>query len=106
MSQVFLNIILNSIEAIEQAGSITISSSLEDAKSQIKISFLDTGKGIPHNTLTKIFDPFYTSNPAKTGLGLPMVLKTIDAHGGSVSVQSSVQKYTLFDITLPISHPT
>tara|TARA_B100001173_G_C16029319_1_gene565798 strand:+ start:3142 stop:4446 length:1305 start_codon:yes stop_codon:yes gene_type:complete len=106
MSQVFLNIILNSIEAIEQAGSITISSSLEDAKSQIKISFLDTGKGIPHNTLTKIFDPFYTSNSAKTGLGLPMVLKTIDAHGGSVSVQSSVQKYTLFDITLPISHPT
>tara|TARA_B100000427_G_C15518690_1_gene599370 strand:- start:307 stop:1611 length:1305 start_codon:yes stop_codon:yes gene_type:complete len=106
MSQVFLNIILNSIEAIEKSGSITISSSLEDNQSQIKISFLDTGKGIPKKILTKIFDPFYTSKPTKTGLGLPMVLKTIDDHGGSISVQSSIKNYTLLDILLPITDPS
>ena len=105
MSQVFLNIILNSIEAIDQTGAITISTSLDSNDSQIKISFLDNGSGISKQALTKIFDPFYTTKPSKTGLGLPMVLKTVDNHGGSISIQSSIDQYTLIDINLPIANP-
>ncbi len=106
MSQVFLNLILNSIEAIKESGSITISTSFEEHDSQLKISFLDNGSGVSKQSLTKIFDPFYTTKPSKTGLGLPMVLKTIDDHGGSISIQSAVDQYTLINLNLPISSHT
>jgi signal transduction histidine kinase len=101
LNQVFMNILANAIDAIEDSGTITITTSFENKIISIKIS--DTGKGIEENLKEKIFEPFYTTKePGKgTGLGLSISHGIIEKHKGKISLRSEVGKGSEFVITLP-----
>jgi PAS domain S-box-containing protein len=104
LSQVFLNIIMNAVQAIETEGTVSISTSINPNSKMLEISVSDTGCGIPEHLLSKIFDPFFTTKQVGqgTGLGLPIVLGIVKDHGGNIQVNSEVGKGTTFLITLPI----
>jgi signal transduction histidine kinase len=99
-SQVIFNLVLNAITAMEGGGKLTVHTNLID--SQIKIFVQDTGVGIEKDKLSKIFDPFYTTNLSKggTGLGLAVSYGIIQAHGGRIEVDSEVGFGTSFKIVL------
>lgn len=99
LKRVFLNLIHNSIQAMDKGGIIDVHASEE--KNQIKISIHDTGHGISTEDLKKIFDPFYTTKEFGNGLGLSFVQKIVQAHGGVILVHSELNKGTNMNITLP-----
>jgi len=102
LSQVFVNILMNAVQAIEKQGIIWISTWWRNT--DISIVIQDTGCGIPQNTIRKIFDPFFTTKEVGkgTGLGLSIVYEIIKKHAGTISVESDVGKGTTFTITIPI----
>jgi signal transduction histidine kinase len=101
LHQVFLNLMLNSIQSIEKTGEIEIKS--RRYKEEAIISISDTGKGIPESVKSKIFDPFFTTKPAGqgTGLGLSIVLQIVKDHKGDINFASSPGDGTTATIILP-----
>jgi signal transduction histidine kinase len=97
--QAFLNMVINAFDAMEDGGSLTIRTSLDD--SMIRIDFADNGHGIPQENLQKIFTPFFTTHEMGTGLGLAVVLNIISAHNGQVAVRSAPGEGTIFSVFLP-----
>jgi signal transduction histidine kinase len=107
LSQVFINIFLNALDAMPGAGKLTVASrrGLDDqGRDSILIEFADTGIGIPRNELAKIFDPFYTTKEAGkgTGLGLSLSYNIVRKFRGDIKVESEAGKGTVFTIILPI----
>jgi PAS domain S-box-containing protein len=103
INQVFMNIIGNAIDAIgEKPGKITISSSLN--KEKIKISVLDTGKGIDEEIKSKIFDPFFTTKEVGKGigLGLSITYSIIEEHNGKIYINNALEGGTEFVIEIPL----
>lgn len=102
LNQVFMNVLMNGIQAIEGKGTITISTSHDAHNVHIRIS--DTGKGIIKGHIPKIFDPGFTSKGVGvgTGLGLSISYNIIKKHKGTIDVESVEGKGTSFTITLPI----
>lgn len=103
LNQVFMNLFVNASHAIEEQGTITISTGkVDDEHVWIKIS--DTGKGIKKENINKLFEPFFTTKPVGqgTGLGLSLSYGIIQKHSGHIDVESEVDKGTQFKITLPI----
>ena len=100
LNQVFMNILVNAAQAIEQKGEIRISTEADNGYIEIRIS--DTGSGMPPNILSKIFDPFFTTKDVGkgTGLGLNMTYNIIQKHKGTIDVESEVGKGTTFIIRL------
>lgn len=103
IQQVFINIILNSAEAMVKGGTLTIRSRLSNNKEFIQIEFSDTGPGIPEANKERIFDPFFTTKEHGTGLGLSISYGIIEQHGGTISVESMAGKGATFIIQLPVS---
>ena len=105
LNQVFMNILVNAVQAIETHGTISITTRHKDTN--ILILFSDTGSGIPKKNLRKIFDPFFTTKEVGkgTGLGLNLVYGIIKNHGGRTDVASVAGKGTQFVITLPLNSP-
>jgi signal transduction histidine kinase len=105
INQVFLNIITNAAQAIENHGEIVITTKLLDAQ-HVAIRIADTGCGIPEENLSKIRDPFFTTKEVGTGtgLGLSIVDEIIRSHGGELQVESEVGKGSAFTVVLPIKH--
>lgn len=103
LKQVFLNILYNAIEAIQDNGKIRISSSVTGNQAEIVIA--DDGPGIPRELQEKIFDPFFTSKRDGTGLGLAISKSIIQDHGGSLDLQSQSGKGTAFVVRLPVDIP-
>lgn len=101
IKQVLLNIFKNAFEAMSSGGTLTTSIELKEAE-QLVLRISDTGKGMNANQINRVFMPFFTCKPEGTGLGLPFVLKTIEEHGGSVLVESEVDKGTTFIVTFPL----
>jgi signal transduction histidine kinase len=118
LSQAFVNIILNAIQAMPGGGELTVKTdvgeviklgpSSENEEQEAKpvpvifVEISDTGSGIPEENLKKIFDPFFTTKEVGgTGMGLPITLRIIEEHHGSIRVKSQVGKGTTFLITLP-----
>jgi len=103
MAQVFLNLLLNASHAIEERGSITITT--RHIGDDISIMIADSGEGIPKNIISNIFDPFFTTKNVRegTGLGLHIVRSVIEAHQGTISVDSQVGQGTSFIILLPVT---
>ena len=106
MQQVFVNLFNNSNYAMENAGTITISTHSIDTQS-VEIRVTDTGAGIPAENLSKLFTPFFTTKPAGkgTGLGLSIVYGIIKLHHGQIAIQSQVGHGTTVIITLPVRLP-
>ncbi|HRG14888.1 MAG TPA: ATP-binding protein [Pseudomonadota bacterium] len=103
INQVFLNMITNAAQAMDDEGKLTIRSVAKP--NVVEVSFEDTGSGIPDDVLPKIFDPFFTTKPVGegTGLGLSIVHKIIQGHGGAIRVKSQIGKGTTFFVELPIA---
>jgi len=91
LRQVFMNIILNAVQAMPNGGTLTIrmdAMPLPDRPGRIRLTFCDTGTGIPEKELEHIFDPFYTTKNDGTGLGLSISYGIIQQHGGDIEVKS------------------
>jgi two-component system NtrC family sensor kinase len=104
MQQVFLNMIINAAEAMEDGGTLTLETRSNLTKNSIEISFTDTGYGIPEEHFAKLFDPFFTTKEVGhgTGLGLAISYGIVKEHKGTINVESSVGEGTTFIIRLPI----
>lgn len=105
--QVFINIILNAVQAMPKGGDLTVETSNRweefagGDSSHIYIHFRDTGVGIDKEDITKIFDPFFTKKDMGTGLGLSIAYKIIEKHKGRIIVESEKGSGTIFTIELP-----
>ena len=101
MTVAIANLIRNSIEAMQRTPKLLkIISNMSDENIEILIS--DTGKGIPKDKIKYIFDPFFTSKIYGPGLGLTFTQRVIQEHGGTISVESELEKGTTFTIRLPL----
>ncbi len=99
MERVFYNVLLNAAQATPAGGSITIKTRL--AGDTAEISVIDRGSGIQPKDLESIFNPFFTTKPEGVGLGLAIVSKIVDEHGGKMAVESEPGKGSVFCISLP-----
>ncbi len=105
LKQVFLNLFLNSVQAMPDGGALTVStSSLGDTGLLITIE--DTGVGISKESLAHIFDPFFTTKESGTGLGLCVVHGIIEKHGGTIKIKSTVGSGTSVSIVLNQKPPS
>lgn len=102
LNQVFVNLVVNSIQAMPEGGKLTITVAVRD--DMVFISIGDTGYGMDKEALEKIFLPFFTTKDIGegTGLGLSVVHGIVTSHGGTIEVESEVGKGTRFEIRLPI----
>ena len=100
--QCLLNLYLNAIQAMENNGTLTVTSR-RAGDYGVDIEVADTGAGISEKHLNQIFDPYFTTKSTGTGLGLAIVHKIIENHGGQISVKSSAGEGTVFTIQLPES---
>jgi two-component system sensor histidine kinase HydH len=99
ITQVFLNILINAVEATPKGGKIFVKCEL-DEPGRLRIAVEDTGEGIPKENIDKLFDPFFSTKKKGTGLGLAIVKSIIEAHDGEIDVESEPGKGTRFIITL------
>jgi two-component system sensor histidine kinase AtoS len=102
IKQVFLNLIINGIQAIEAEGEISIATDMNQTENLVWISIRDTGAGIKPENLKRLFDPFFTTREKGTGLGLPVVHKIVDLHGGHIEVESQPGEGAIFRVYLPV----
>ena len=101
IKQVLLNIFLNSLAAMEKGGRLTVM--LLPGRGYLSVIISDTGVGIEKNNLPRIYDPYFTSKPAGTGLGLAVVQKIMEAHGGHINVESTAGQGTKIFLKFPLS---
>jgi signal transduction histidine kinase len=99
MKRAFINLIKNAVDAMPDGGKLTITS--EKANDKVKIAFADTGMGISEENLKKLFGPLFTTKAKGMGLGLAICKRVVEAHGGTISVESVVGKGTVFTIIIP-----
>jgi len=99
LEQVFLNLVHNAIQAMEHGGTLFVNARVREGS--IVISFRDTGKGIAAGDLPRIFQPFFTTKHRGSGLGLSIVQKIVEAHGGSVEIRSRASKGTTATVSIP-----
>lgn len=111
LHQVFLNLIKNAYESIDQQGWVKIKSRIHadlvmikknEKRRMIRIEIIDNGKGFNHEIKKEIFTPFFTTKAEGTGLGLPLCHQIIRDHDGSIQVNSKINQGTNFTIYLPI----
>jgi signal transduction histidine kinase len=105
LQQVFTNLVVNAMHAMEDGGklSIYVMRIKKDKKDFVRISFTDTGCGIPKEQLLRIFEPFYTTKKQwrSAGLGLSICYQILKQHKGDISVESTLGKGSTFYVTLP-----
>ena len=108
MKQVFLNLLLNAIQAMERGGNLRVTIRWKPApagdggRSAAEISVQDSGPGMGENIRRRIFEPFFSTKEEGIGLGLPIAQRIVEEHGGQIRVESRVGEGTTFTITLPI----
>jgi signal transduction histidine kinase len=100
MERVFYNLVLNAAQAAPPGGEITVKTRLVD--STVEVAVIDRGAGIAPADLENIFNPFFTTKPDGVGLGLAIVSKVIDEHGGKITVESELGKGSVFRVYLPL----
>jgi len=103
VKQVFLNMFLNAIQEMEMGGKLEVVSRSNENSSVI-VEIKDTGRGISHENIQNIFNPFFTTKESGFGLGLSIANSIIESHGGEIKVISEIEKGTTFTIQIPINH--
>jgi len=106
MKQVFLNILLNAIEATDEGGRVTVQISGFSRKTGdalLRVEIRDTGRGIQEEHLEDVFTPFFTTKDKGSGLGLSISHQIVKEHGGTLSVESHVGVGSSFFVDLPVS---
>ncbi len=99
LTQVVLNLLLNGIQAMEDGGTLAVRVGATDRKIEIVVT--DSGCGISEEDLGRVFDPYFTTKPDGTGLGMAMSAKIIEEHGGEIRLQSKVRQGTSVIIEIP-----
>jgi two-component system, sporulation sensor kinase E len=99
MKQAFYNVIKNSLEAMKRGGILRIRTDRDDT--HVLVSFVDTGSGMSAENLSRVFEPYFTTKPSGTGLGLLIVRRIVREHGGELSLESSEGKGLTVTIRLP-----
>ena len=102
--QVFLNLLLNAVQAIDGEGTVSVEIGSKDNYASVTVS--DTGRGILPQHLPNIFRPFYTTKGNGTGLGLSLARRIVEEHHGSIDVSSVVGKGSKFEVVLPFRMPS
>jgi PAS domain S-box-containing protein len=100
MKRVFVNIIQNAADAMPKGGTLTITSTKSYDK--LQVTFNDTGAGIPREVLEKFWSPLLTTKAKGMGFGLPIAKRLVEAHGGSIAVESEPSKGSTFTVALPL----
>ncbi len=106
LQQTFMNLFLNSLEAMVPNGTLAISTEMANGENDarlLKIQIQDTGVGITPENLARLFEPFFTTKKNGTGLGLAICQRIIHEHHGSIHAQSEAGKSSRFSISLPVS---
>lgn len=106
MQQVFINLILNAVEAISDSGAISITSSIDRRRKRIRVDVSDDGCGIHPDHTGKLFEPFFTTKPKGTGLGLAVTYRIIRNHRGDIRAKSTPGKGSTFSIEMPLERDT
>jgi signal transduction histidine kinase len=99
MKQAFYNVIKNSFEAMKRRGILRIRTDMDE--SHVRVSFIDTGGGMAAETLSHVFEPYYTTKERGTGLGLLIVRRIVREHGGELAIESTEGKGLTLTIRLP-----
>src|SRR5213595_2231776 len=99
MKQAFYNVIKNSLEAMKRHGTLHIRTDLDDK--HVIVSFTDTGSGMSAENLSRVFEPYFTTKPSGSGLGLLIVRRIVREHGGELSIESSQGRGLTLTIRLP-----
>jgi signal transduction histidine kinase len=99
IKQAFYNVIKNGLEAMNRHGTLRIRTDLDDT--HVIIRFIDTGGGMSAESLSRVFEPYFTTKPSGTGLGLLIVRRIVREHGGELSIESSQGKGLTLTIRLP-----
>ncbi|MBU0679921.1 MAG: PAS domain S-box protein [Proteobacteria bacterium] len=102
LQQIFLNLLLNSIDALGESGTITVRTGL-DHSGNMQIIIKDNGKGFDDEGLQKAFQPFHTTKSKGTGLGLAITKRLVDQHHGRIELTSTKGEGSVFTITLPVN---
>jgi signal transduction histidine kinase len=101
MQQVFLNLLINAVQAMPAGGTLTVRTVNNAPTKEIQIEITDTGKGMSDETREKIFQPFFTTKSKGSGLGLAISRQFIEMHGGTISADNNPQGGSIFRIVLP-----
>jgi len=99
IKQAFYNVIKNSVEAMQRHGALRIRTDMDDT--HVIVQFTDTGGGMSAENLSRVFDPYFTTKPSGTGLGLLIVRRIVREHGGELSIESSQGRGLTLTIRLP-----
>jgi signal transduction histidine kinase len=102
LSQVLMNLLLNSAQATSEGGRITVSAAESSSGESVKVQVSDTGSGIPSDIMPHVFEPFFTTKRGKgTGLGLSISQAYVRSHNGEIEIDSVLQRGTTVTVTLP-----
>ncbi len=106
LKQVFMNLLVNAVQAIEGEGTVTVTTA-RDGDDRVRVSIRDTGQGMTEDVRAKVFDPFFTTKPVGQGTGLGLFIShgIVERHGGSIDVASAPGEGTELTITLPVRLP-
>ena len=105
LRKAFLNLVINGLESLRDGGRLSVSTSYARETRTLTIVIEDTGHGMSEETLSRIFDLFFTTKPQGTGLGMALARSVIDLHGGELLVHSALGKGTRITIRLPLEPP-
>lgn len=103
LQQIFLNLLLNSVESMPEGGTISLRTSYLSKDNSVEVRISDTGKGISDKMLSNIFKPFFTTKTHGTGLGLAITKQIVEQHNGSITASNNHGGGLTFSITLPVS---
>jgi signal transduction histidine kinase len=105
--QALINLLLNALQAMPGGGSVVVSASRERREGRwiASVEVADDGRGMSEETTARLFQPFFTTKAQGTGLGLAVVRRFVEAHGGRVAVRSSEGHGSTFTLLLPLEAP-
>jgi len=101
IQQVFLNLLLNALDAMPEGGQLRVSTHHTGQPAGVCVAFADDGMGIPPDSLSQVFEPFYSTKPEGLGLGLFVSQDIVKQHGGRIEAQSRVGEGTTLTVWLP-----